>query len=64
MVSRGSRSVGARIGGGGRGPNRFRPEAQIDCADQDSHVDESVSLHRRPRDESILAATVWQEAHD
>lgn len=53
---------GPGFGGGGRGPVRFRPDAQIDEADQDVHVDESVSLHRRPCDESILAATGWQEA--
>lgn len=40
-----------------KGPVWFRPEAQIDGADQDSHVDESVSLHScRRRDESKLAA--------
>lgn len=36
---------GPGFGGGGRGPVRFRPDAQIDEADQDVHVDESVSLH-------------------
>lgn len=49
------RSVGARIGGGGMGPVWFRPEVQIEGADQDSHMDESVSLPCcRQRDESKM----------
>lgn len=58
-----------------RGPVRFRPDAKMDEADRDSHVDESVSPHctLQARPGHATNGILWprprrkeasQEAHD